>query len=129
MQNQPSLRNVHVAAGLHPAVYGLLVGCVLWIVAAAWIFFASDRYAALQVAVVAVFAAAFLLVPYWLFRLSGEKPQQGSFREWLDGEIQLIDGPMNARSALAMVLCAPVAGAAGLTLVSFVAHLAAIGAI
>ena len=129
MQASPALRNVRTVKEVHPAVYGLLAGCVLWIVAAAWFFFAADRYAALQLAVVAGFAAAFLITPLCLYRLSGKKAEAGSFREWLDSEIELPDGTLPAKSALAIILCAPVACAAGLTAVSLVAWLAAGGLI
>lgn len=122
-------RNVRVNTGLHPAVYGLLAGCVLWIVAAAWFFFAVEPYGALQIAVVAFLAVAFLLTPLVLARSSGARPGPGSFRDWLQGELEVADGSVSGETALAMILCAPVAGAAGITIVSFVAWLAAAGLI
>lgn len=129
MRTPSSIRNVRVQTGLHPAAYALLAGCVLWIVAVAWFFFAATAYAALQIAVVAGFAAVFLLVPFWLSRLCGTGPSGGTFREWLDSDIELADGTVEARKALVMIMCAPVAGAAGLTAVSLVAYLAAAGLI
>lgn len=129
MEISRSARNVPIRTGLHPAVYGILAGCVVWMVAMAWLFFAAGAYAALQVAVVAFFAAAFLVTPYLLFRVARGKGEPGSFGEWLDGEIEVADHAMSTRAAMTMILCAPIAGAAGFTAVSFVAWLAASGLI
>jgi hypothetical protein len=129
MRTPSSIRNVRVQTGLHPAAYALLAACVVWITAVAWFFFAAAAYTALQIAVVAGFAAAFLMVPFWLSRLSGIGPVGGSFREWLDSDLEVVDGTIEARKALIMIMCAPVAGAAGLTAVSSVAYLVAAGII
>lgn len=129
MESPRSKRNVRIQTGLHPMVYAALAGCVLWIVAAAWFFFAGERYGAMQIAVVAGFAAAFLLTPLGLWKLSGARPIGDSFRDWLDGEIELADGSLEARHALIMIMLAPVSGAAGITVVSLVAYLAAAGLI
>ena len=118
-------RNFPVRHGLHPAVYGALAGCAVWIVAAAWIFYASEAYAALQIAIVAVFASVFLLVPLWLSRLSRARREAGSFSDWLNADIEIIDGTIKGRTALIMILSAPAAATAGITLVSLVAYLTA----
>lgn len=123
-------RNVPAATALHPAVYAMLVACTLWVVAAAWIFFAGNIYAGLQLAVATFFAAMFLSTPLWLLRLSRHaRPTSADFREWASGEFEIADSTIDARHAAAMVLIAPVAVAVGLTAIGFVAWLAATGAI
>jgi uncharacterized membrane protein len=79
-------RNVPQHVDLHPAVYRLLAGSVLWMVLAVWLAFGTDAYTALQLAVVVAFALAFLLTPLWLSRIAPARAGQTGtpFREWLD---------------------------------------------
>ena len=121
------LRNVRSVTGVHPAVYGLLAGCVALILVAAWLAFAHDGYAALQVVVAAAFAVAFVATPLVLYRLSGQSIRAGAFRDWLDSELEVLDGTLSARSALVMIVSAPAACALGITAVSAVAWLTAAG--
>ena len=121
-------RNVQVSTGLHPLVYAALAVCLLWIVAAIWAFFARDLYSVVQLAVATVFAVMFLATPLVLARLSGRRDGPApSFREWLEGEVEILDGTVDAKHAFAMVLTAPVACAAGITIVGLMAWLTAIG--
>ena len=130
MESVSLRRNVPAATALHPAVYAMLATCTLWIVAAAWIFFAGNIYAGLQLAVATFFAVMFLSTPLWLLRLSRRRQSASSeFREWANGEFEIADGRIEARHAAVMVLIAPVAAAVGLTAIGFVAWLAATGAI
>ena len=130
MESTPTRRNIRTATALHPAVYAMLVACMLWVLAAAWVFFAGSIYAGLQLAVATFFAGMFLLTPLWLVRLTrNARATTPSFREWADGEFEIADGRIEARHAAAMVLVAPVAVAVGLTAIGFVAWLAATGTI
>jgi hypothetical protein len=128
MQTTSPRRNVRVSTGLHPFVYGALAACMLWIVAAIWAFFARDLYSVVQLAVATLFAVMFLATPLVLARLSGRHDGPApSFREWAEGEMEILDGTVGAKHAFAMVLTAPVACAAGITVVGFVAWLTSIG--
>jgi hypothetical protein len=101
---------------------------MLWIVAAIWACFARDLYSVVQLAVVTVFAVMFLATPLALARLSGRHDGPApSFREWAEGEMEIIDGTVDAKHAFAMVLTAPVACAAGLTGVGLMACLTSLG--
>jgi hypothetical protein len=128
MTSGPAQRNVRIHQRLHPGVYAVLAVNVLWMVAACWIFFSQDLYTALQVAVVTFFAAAFMLTPLCLWRLSGQTEKSDlTYREWSEGELDVLDGPVEAKHAALMVLLAPMAGAVGITAIGFVAALASRG--
>jgi hypothetical protein len=128
MRTTSPRRNVQVSTGLHPVVYAALAACTLWIVAAIWAFFARDLYSAVQLGVATVFAAMFLATPLVLSRLSGRRNgPTARFREWADGEMEIIDGTVEAKHAFAMVLTAPIACAVGITAIGLVAWLTAIG--
>lgn len=127
-------RNVPQHVDLHPGVYRLLAGSVVWMVLAAWLAFGADAYTALQLAVVVGFALAFLVTPFVLGRLSAARPARVArsdtrFREWLDHDFDTNTGSVRARDAAIMILVAPLAGAIGLTAIGLVAWLAASGAL
>jgi hypothetical protein len=123
-------RNVPAATALHPAVYVMLAACTLWMIAAAWIFFAGSLYAGLQLAVATFFAAMFLGTPLWLLSQSRRsRSDTPEFREWAEGEFELAESRIEARHAAIMVLTAPVAVTVGLTSIGVVAWLAANGVI
>lgn len=119
-------RNVPAELGLHPAVYKALAGCVIWIVAATLLFFGRDSYAALQLAIVAFFCAAFLLVPFALWAIwHRENPQHKApgLKQWASHELQTASGPVEGREAAIMILLAPMSVALGITMTSLIAFL------
>jgi hypothetical protein len=123
-------RNVKISSGLHPVVYAALAGCTLWILAAIWAFFARNLYSVMQLAVATVFAAMFMATPFVLSRLSGRNEAPASkFREWADGEFEIIDGTVDAKHAFVMAIIAPAACAVGITAVGLVAWLVSIGVV
>lgn len=120
------LRNVPVNRNLHPAIYGVLAGAVLWITLAVWVFFGRDAYTALQLAVVAAFAIAFAVTPAVLWKLSAAKREEAKpLRDWFDGEFDTYTGPVHGAHAAVMVLLAPAACAVGITGIALIAWLAA----
>jgi hypothetical protein len=128
-----SRRNLPVYRVPHPAVYGLMAGSVMLTVLALWILFDDGAGTTLSLLVVTGFAAAFMGTPYVLWRAAPRKPDDGpraeSLRTWLEGEFEADRGTIGAKHALAMILLLPAAGAIGLVAISFIAHLAAIGAL
>ena len=131
MEKSPLQRNYPTESRLHPAVVAGLVTSVLWIVMVIWLGFHGTREAAFNTVIVAVFALAFLLVPTWLWRLSGQSPQPplSSLREWLDKDFQIFDGSMPAREAAFTILLLPVICAIEFTVFSICVSLAASGAL
>lgn len=129
-----SRRNLPVYRVPHPAIYAMMAGSVVLTVAALWVLFDDGAGTTLSLAVVAFFAAAFMGTPYVLYRASPhraevESPTRPSLREWLEGDFECDRGTIGAKHAMAMILLLPAAGAVGLVAVSFIAHLAAIGAL
>jgi len=131
MSTHEQRRNIPQHVDLHPAVYRMLAGSVLWMVLAVWLAFGADAYTALQLAVVVVFAMAFVLTPLCLSRFSVARraPQTTGFRDWLDHDFDTYTGPVRTRDATVMILVAPLAGAVGLSAIGFIAWLAASGAL
>jgi hypothetical protein len=125
-------RNVPTEHGLHPAIYGALIGCTVWMLAAFWTVFGHDTYTGLQLAVSTFFCAMFIGVPFWLRRLSGAvapDAKHSSLRDWASHELSTACGPVEGRQAIVMILLAPAAIALGITGISFIAYLAAHGAL
>ncbi len=124
-------RNSPTEAGLHPAVYGALLGCLVWLTAAVWLAFGADGYTALQLAIATFLSIMFALVPYALSRLqrADQAPAaaQPSLRDWAEHDFITASGPVEGRDAATMVLLAPASVALGLTAIAAIAYLAAQG--
>ena len=128
--SQHSHRNRPMETTLHPIVNLALVGTLVWLLTAIWLAFGGQSYTALQLAVSTFLAIMFALVPYalWLLSKAGQKPVKTKpFREWAANEMQTASGPVEGRDAAVMVLLAPAAVALGITVMSFIAFLAAHG--
>ncbi len=125
-------RNLPVYRTPHRAVYASMAGAVAVTVLALWVLF-RDSGTTLSLIVVTGFALAFVGTPYALWRASRRHtdapPANPAFSEWLEGDFEADTGVIGAKQAMAMILLLPAAGAIGLIAVSFVAHLAAIGAL
>ncbi len=126
-------RNLPVYRTPHRAIYALMASAVALAVLALWVLF-NDAGTTMSLIVVTGFAIAFVTTPYALWRAShghadAEAPEHPTFSEWLEGEFEADNGVIGAKQAMAMILLLPAAGAGGLIAVSFIAHLAAIGAL
>jgi hypothetical protein len=113
-------RNAPINERLHPALPRVLIGCILWTLLALAVVFGGDRYAALQIAVVAVFAAAFVGTPMILMQLERRHAPQSddatpSLRDWLDQDFAAGDVTIRGWDAACMILCVPVFCTAGMT--------------
>lgn len=113
-------RNAPVNERLHPAVPQVLIGCILWTLVALAAVFGGDGYAALQIAVVAVFAAVFAGTPLILVRMERRHAPQSedaapSLRDWLDQDFAAGDATVSGWDAACMILGVPVFCAAGMT--------------
>ena len=128
--SQHSHRNRPMETTLHPIVNLALVGTLVWLLTAIWLAFGAQSYTALQLAVSTFLAIMFVLVPYalWLLSKAGQTPVKTKpFREWAANEMQTASGPVEGKDAAVMVLLAPAAVSLGITVMSFIAFLAAHG--
>jgi hypothetical protein len=124
-------RNVAVYSIVHPAIFAGAVWCVAWMLLATWYFFNNGSDVTLALLGVTGFSMAFVGIPAVLWRVWSRNNQRPALRfsEWIHGEIEVGSGRIEARDAAVMVLLLPVASALGLTAISFVAFLAANGAL
>lgn len=124
-------RNSPVETGLHPAVYGGLLGCLVWLAAAVWLAFGADRYTALQLAIATFLSVMFAVVPFWLSRMPRAEATpttpQPLLRDWAEHDFITASGPVEGKHAAIMVLLAPASVALGLTATAAIAYLAAHG--
>lgn len=129
---QPSRRrNVVVHSTVHPAIYAAAVWCVAWMLLATWYFFNNGSDVTLALLGVTGVSIAFVGIPAVLWRVwsRNNQPHAVRFSEWLHGEFQGGSGQIESIDVAVMVLLLPVASALGLTALSFVAFLAANGAL
>jgi hypothetical protein len=124
-------RNVAVHSSVHPAIYGAAVWCVAWMLLATWCFFNNGSDVTLALLGVTAVSTAFVGIPAVLWRVwsRNNQPHAVRFSEWLQGEFDGGSGRIESIDVAVMVLLLPVASALGLTALSFVAFLAAKGAL
>lgn len=122
MDDDRHLSNLPRVSGLHPVVYKTLAGSVVWTVGALFALFSDNSETRLQLAVVAVFAAAFVGVPLWLMRISKVEPDPRHlpFGEWVNTRFEIAGGSVKAGEAALLVLLAPLSCALGLTAFAFI---------
>ncbi len=110
--------------GFHPRVILWMVLTVVWVVVAAWLFFAVDTHARILLAFVAISGLGFLAVPVIFWLLAGrehptERPE--TFAEWLRHRFDTHTGPLAAGEAALTALIAPLAAAITITVVGAIA--------
>ncbi len=113
-----------VETGFHPRVLAWMAFTVVWVVIAAWLWFAVDTYAAIMLAVVALAALGFLAVPLVFWLLSGHPSPTGRpepFREWVRRRFDTATGPLASGEAALTALIAPLAAAVTITVVGGIA--------
>ena len=120
---------------LHPLVYAVVAGTVLWFVLAAWIFFGGAEYMSLLLAVVSGFFLMAVAIPFALSRV-GRKQHRGpasedriSFRDWAPGEFETQPGRRKALGAAIEIIFPLAAAAAGMTAMGLIFHFTAVGSV
>ncbi|HVG51770.1 MAG TPA: hypothetical protein VM867_09075 [Xanthobacteraceae bacterium] len=117
-----------VSDGLHPAIYGAMIGLAVWFVVSAWMFFGTDSYAGwLDVVVTALFVMAVLLPlvlwSVWWRHIHADH-ERARFRDWRRGEMDTWQCRLGASEASFQVLLPIAAVAFGITAIGIVFHLA-----
>jgi hypothetical protein len=108
------------ATAVHPAVIGIAMVAAFWLAFAAWVGFAGDKEAAVVIAVVIFITAMFLGLLAgggWCSRnMTAERRSTRSFRDFLNGVVEIETGKIPGRQALFQIAGGPVLLAIGGTL-------------
>lgn len=117
-------RNTPVAPDLHPGVYVVALAGWAWLFGAFWVVFGGEREGAFMLAVDMAFLAAFFGTPYVLKRTADRflkrKQDNGSFADFLQGDVETWTGTLSGWSALIQVIIVPFALALGMTAIGFI---------
>ena len=108
-------------AGIHPIVFEIAIGAVLWFLAVVWIAFAGKCGVDLDLAIVTlfctIFVSLFLLVASFAKGDSRWPTRQTSLRNFLDSDVQIGSGTMRGRDVLIEIALVPVVLAFAATLI------------
>ncbi|MGH6872224.1 MAG: hypothetical protein ACREHE_12020 [Rhizomicrobium sp.] len=115
---------------LHPAVYRVIVGCVLfWVAASAAFFAGGSGYGGVVVGVVSAFAAICLLITNRMGAIQRAHPQPGrppaphrALEDWLSADFEFRHGHMRGWEAAVTLLTPIMAGVVGATAFVVVFH-------
>jgi hypothetical protein len=108
-----------LATSVHPIAVAIPVAAFAWFVLAAWIAFAGGEMSLVLAAVTFVSVMFFgLLVGGGALarNVTPERAHQRSFREFLDGDVDIATGPITGRVVLWQIAMAPIALAVGGTI-------------
>jgi hypothetical protein len=121
MSNSISKRVKRKTAGIHPMVFEIAIGAVLWFLAVMWIAFSGKEGIDLDLAIVTLFCAMFislfLLVASFARGDSRWPTRQTSFRTFLDSDVGVGSGTLPGREVLIEIASVPVVLALAATLI------------
>jgi hypothetical protein len=124
MSNSASKHVTGQATGIHPMVFEIAIGAVLWFLAVTWIAFAGRGGIDLDLAVVTlfctIFVSLFLLVASLNGRDSRWQTKQTTLRTFFDSDVQIGSGTMRGRNVLIEIALIPVTLAFAATLIGLV---------
>jgi hypothetical protein len=109
---------------LHPLVYKVMPGLALWVVLAAWGFFADRGYIFLALSVVTWLVTVGVVLPTALAWIGRRDPRRGrqsaSFRDWVHGDFALSEERIKGSLAATQIFLPLMAVAIGMTLFAIV---------
>jgi hypothetical protein len=112
------------ATDIHPVAVAIPVAAAAWFVVAAWCAFGGGE-TSLVLAVITLFCVIF----FGLFvggaamgrDMTPERAHNRSFREFLDGDVDIATGRVTGREALCQIASMPVGLAIGFTIIAMIA--------
>jgi hypothetical protein len=120
VETRPASRTASLPATcVHPVAIAIPVAAFAWFVLVAWIAFAGGEMSLVLAAVTFVSVMFFgLLVGGGALarNVTPERAHQRSFREFLDGDVDIATGPITGRVVLWQIAMAPIALAVGGTI-------------
>jgi hypothetical protein len=124
---QPEGSNRLLSDTLHPMVSRAMVGIAVWVVLAAWGFFADRGYIFLALAVVTWLVTVAVLLTTILARIGRRDPRRGQansrFRDWAHGDFGLWEARIRGSVAATEIFVPLMAVAIGMTLFAIVRDL------
>jgi hypothetical protein len=135
MRREVILYQPPVSDRLHPIVYMVMVGLVLWLVLSVW-GFADDGYAEYLLAVVSGFVFVVVAIPcilWWVWRnnkaadAAQVAQNDASFRDWAAGEFATWQDRVKGTNAAIEALLPIAAAAFGMTAFAIVLQFTARG--
>lgn len=109
---------------VHPLLYKVMPGLALWVVLAAWGFFADHGYIFLTLSVVTWLVTVAVVLPTVLARIGRRDPRQSSsnrpLRDWAQGDFALWGGRIKGSVAATQIFLPLMAVAIGMTLFAIV---------
>jgi len=120
MTRDIAVRNKPVFDQLHPNIYRIAIGLVLWFVLAAWVFFDRGGPVGLPLAFVTVLLLIAVCLTLILSRVWQKYPrephlQRLPFRDWRSGEFAVWGAKLHSMHAAIDILLPLVAAAFGMT--------------
>jgi hypothetical protein len=119
------------ATAVHPAAIGIAIFAAFWFAFAAWVGFAGDKEAAAHIAMVIFISAMFLGLLAgcggYSRNMTEDRRSTRSFRDFLNGVVEIETGEISGREALFQIAGMPVIWAIGGTLMVMCAVWAGVG--
>jgi len=126
IQTPPNQRDM---TRLHPVIYKIMLGLVLWMLLESWGFVAGG-YSAIALGMVTFFLIVSIGLVAALWRISRrnrtsglDKGRSRSFGAWLDGEFDTWGSRLHGTHAATQIILPIAAAAVGMTLLMIVLHL------
>jgi hypothetical protein len=126
--NQSKDSRHRIARRLHPRVYALMIGLVLWLVLSVWLF-AGNGIADYLLVIVSGFIVIAVALPLILSRVTriddaadDDEPQ--SFRDWSAADFDTWQGRLSGAQAATQILLPIAAVAIGMTVFGIALHVA-----
>jgi hypothetical protein len=114
---------------MHPYIYKMMVGLVLWMLLAAW-GFVSSGYTGIALGMITFFliVSVGLIAVLWRISRRGrdtglDKGRRRTLAAWLDGEVEVWGSRLHGTHAATQILLPLVAAAVGMTVLMIVLHL------
>jgi len=135
-ENHVRSRDRARSSQLHPMVYKIAGGLLIWMILAAWGFFSDAGYSGLALAVITGFAILVLSVPFQMWRLWHRQREHVTqrlpdssrpFLDWAHGRLDVWQGSLKGSEAALLALVPLAAGAVGMTALVIVLHIATHG--
>lgn len=113
--------------GLHPLIYGSIIGLALWFVLSVWLLFNTGAYVGLSFAMITVFFVVIVAIPLLLWTTWRHNAAPGqtrttseSFQDWAREDFATWTGGLSGHEAATQILLPIAAVCIGITIFGLV---------